>query len=86
MTFKQFCQETGCNWTKFHRLAKDLSSVTLEVDKEQRHFVAFVSANATSQDRLIVVNPRVFYGGHHFESVEAFALFFKEGECSTNLK
>ncbi len=77
MTFKQFCKETGYSWSKAHRLAQDLSSITFDVDGEQRHFVAFVTTEATSNDRLIVVNPRVIYGGHNFERVEAFALFFK---------
>lgn len=77
MTFKQFCEETGYSWSKAHRLAQDLSSITFDVNGEQRHFVAFVTTEATSSDRLIVVNPRVLYGGHNFERVEAFALFFK---------
>ena len=77
MTFKQFCEETGYNWSKAHRLAQDLSSIMFDVDGEQRHFVAFATTEVTSNDRLIVVNPRVIYGGHNFERVEAFALFFK---------
>lgn len=77
MSFKEFCEETGYSWSKAHRLAQDLSEVTFDVDGEQRHFVAFVSTEATSSDKMIVVNPRILYGGHNFERVEAFALFFK---------
>lgn len=77
MTFKQFCKETGYNLSKAHRLAQDLSSITFDVNGSQRHFVAFVTTEATPSDRLIVVNPRVLYGGHNFERVETFALFFK---------
>ena len=56
----------------------DLCSLVFDVDGEQRHFVAFVTnkASPNAEDRLIVINPRVLYGGHNFERVEAFALFF----------
>lgn len=77
MTLRQFCEATGYDVSKAHRLAQDLSAITFDVDGEQRHFVAFVTTDATSNDRLIVVNPRIIYGGHNYERVEAFALFFK---------
>lgn len=80
MTLKEFCIETGYAVSKAHRLASDLCAITFDVDGEQRHFVAFVTNKASSiaEDRLIVVNPRILYGGHNFERVEAFALFFRD--------
>lgn len=80
MTLKEFCDETGYAVSKAHRLVSDLCSLTFDVDGEQRHFVAFVTnkASPNAEDRMIVVNPRVLYGGHNFERVEAFALFFRE--------
>ena len=77
MTLRQFCEATGYDVSKAHRLAQEISAITFDVDGEQRHFVAFVTTNAISNDRLIVVNPRIIYGGHNYERVEAFALFFK---------
>lgn len=80
MTLKEFCDETGYAVSKAHRLVVDLCSLVFDVDGEQRHFVAFVTnkASPNAEDRLIVVNPRVLYGGHNFERVEAFALFFRD--------
>lgn len=80
MTLKEFCEAAGYSVSKAHRLVSDLSSITFDVDGEQRHFIAFVTnkANPSADDRLIVINPRVVYDGHNFECVEAFALFFRE--------
>ena len=80
MTLKEFCDETGYAVSKAHRLVVDLCSLVFDVDGEQRHFVAFVTnkASPNAEDRLIVINPRVLYGGHNFERVEAFALFFRD--------
>lgn len=80
MTIGEFCTKTGYDASKAHRLVSDLCSLTFDVDREQRHFVALVSnkSNFNTDDRLIVINPRVLYGGQNFEKVEAFALFFRE--------
>jgi hypothetical protein len=77
MKLQEFCAETGYDPSKAHRLVQDLSTVTFDVNGEQRHFVAFVTTNPASTDRMIVVNPRVLYGGHNYQRVEAFALFFR---------
>lgn len=79
MTLKEFCNETGYATSKIHRLVSDLCSLTFDVDGEQRHFVAFVSnkANPSTDDRTIVVNPRVLYGGRDFRRVEVLGLFFR---------
>lgn len=80
MTLKEFCNAVGYDASKAHRLVADLCTLVFDVDGEQRHFVAFVTnkASQNAEDRLIVVNPRVLYGGHNFERVVAFALFFRE--------
>lgn len=77
MTIKDFCRIIGYNESQVSRLSKAYSDIVFQCDGEIRRFCAFVDCGRPTDDRFVIVNPRVFYAGDCFERVEVLGLFFK---------
>ena len=77
MTLKQFCAETGYDWSQVSRLKRVFESITFPVNGEEQHFIAFVNTEGRPGECRIVINPHILYGGHNYEKVEVLGLFFK---------
>lgn len=77
ITIRGFCRMIGYNESQVSRLKKVYSDIVFQCDGELRHFCAFVDCGRKTDDRFVIVNPRVFYAGDCFEQVEVLGLFFK---------
>lgn len=77
MTIKDFCRIIGYNESQMSRLTKVYSDIVFQCNGELRRFCAFVDCGRQTDDRFVIVNPRVFYAGDCFERVEVLGLFFK---------
>ena len=77
LTIKDFCRIIGYDESQAARLQKTYGDITFPCDGEQRHFCAFVDCGRKTDDRFVIVNPRIFFAGDCFERVEVLGLFFK---------